>query len=187
LTGFVVVGEEFVTLWAGTENAQAYWVALILMSSMILYLTQAIGSQMLWALGRHKVQAILNVGVALTNIGLTVVLIKWNPLIGASLGTAIAILIGNVVAMNVVFTRDIGVSMSRYYAGLLRGILPSLVLAALAGWAVRLSGLSGVPGFVAGGLAILLAYGAAMISFGFNSYEKKLLAPVFRRILPQWH
>ena len=184
LGGFLVVGEQFVIVWAGAENADGYWVALILMSAMILYLTQAIGSQILWAMGRHKVQAILNVGVALANIGLTVVLIKWNPLIGASLGTAVAILIGNVAVMNIVFTKDIGVSMWQYYAGLFRGILPSLVLAVLAGLVVRLGGLSGVSGLVVGGLAILLVYGAAMIAFGLNNYEKGLLAPILRRTLP---
>lgn len=181
LTGFLVVGQEFVRIWAGSENAQAYWVALILMGAMILYLTQAIGSQILWAMGRHKVQALLNVGVALANIGLTIVLIKWNPLIGASLGTAVAILLGNVVVMNVVFTRDIGISMGRYYAGLFRGIVPSLALAGVLGVIVRTSVVSGLSELVLGGLAVLVVYGLAMMLFGLDSYEKCLIGSLLRR------
>lgn len=182
LVGFSVVGREFVTLWAGASNVQAYWVALILMASMILYLTQAIGSQILWAMGRHKVQAVLNVGVALANIGLTVVLIRWNPLIGASLGTAAAILVGNVAVMNVVFTRDIQISMREYYAGLFRGILPSLAIAGLLGFVVHALGLGGWLGLTVEGLSVLIAYGAAMKAFGMNAYEKGLLQSVLHSV-----
>lgn len=182
LVGFAVSGQSFVALWAGANNSEAYWVALILMSAYILYLTQAIGSQVLWALGRHRMQALLSIGVAVANIALTVVLIRWSPLVGASIGTAVAVLVGNVLVMNVVFTRDIGVSMPDYYRGLFRGIVPSLCVAVATGILLRLLPLHGWPSVVVQILGMLLAYAVCMVRFGMNGYEKGLLVPILRRL-----
>ena len=52
---------------------------------------------------KHKKQAILQVFVTALNIVLTIFLIKWNHLIGASIGTAISYLVGDVLIMNIIF------------------------------------------------------------------------------------
>ncbi|MDO8949071.1 MAG: oligosaccharide flippase family protein [Actinomycetota bacterium] len=185
LVGFAVCGRSFIRLWAGAANEQAYWVALILMTSMLLFLVQSIGSQILWAMGRHKVQAVLKIGVAVVNIALTVVLIRWRPLVGASLGTAIAYMLGDVVVMNVVFSRDIGISMKTYYAGLFRGVVPCLLLSGLVGGMVTLLDLPDLPHLVVGGTSILLVYAVTMVAFGMSSYERGLLSSLLRRTKAQ--
>lgn len=180
--GFAVAGDEFVALWAGRPNAEAYWVALILMGANLFYLTQNIGTQILWAMGRHKVQAWLNVLVALANVGLTVVLIKWEPLIGASLGTAVAVIVGNVAVMNVVFSRQIGIRMAAYYQGLLRGVIPCLMTAGVAGAVAGQVPVTGWAKILVEVVAILVAYVAGMLRFGMNAYEKQLVVSVLRRL-----
>ncbi|MDZ4178665.1 MAG: oligosaccharide flippase family protein [Coriobacteriia bacterium] len=175
VTGFAVVGESFVKLWVGDEYSEAYWVGLILMAALLLYLTQSIGTQVLWAMGRHKVQAILKICVAVANIGLTVLFIQWQPLVGAALATATAYLVGDVAVMNVVFSRSIGISMKDYYRGLFAGILPSLMIVALVGALVGLLGLQGWTGLVVEGSSMLMVYAVCMFAFGMNSYEKSLV------------
>ena len=130
---FVVIGDSFIQLWAGEANAQAYIVACILITPNMIALIQSIGTQILWAKNKHQVQAYLKITVAVLNIALSVILIKWNPLIGASIGTAIAIIFGDIIVMNIVFTRDIGISMKKYYAGLFKGILPSILITMIFG------------------------------------------------------
>lgn len=174
LTGFAVSGESFVMLWVGNEYSEAYWVALILMAALLLYLTQSIGTQVLWAMGRHKVQAVLKICVAVANIGLTVLLIQWQPLVGAALATAATYMVGDVAVMNVVFSRDIGISMKDYYSRLFAGTLPSLVLVALTGMLIRLLNLAGWPGLFVEGSSMLIVYAVCMLTFGMNGYEKNL-------------
>lgn len=182
VVGFLVAGREFVSFWVGQSYSEAYWVALILMSAGILYLTQSVGTQILWAMGRHKVQAWLNVAVAVANIGLTVVLISWKPLIGASLGTGIAVVVGNVIVMNIVYTRDIGISMGDYYRRLLRGILPCLAIAGFAGAVIGNLPLEGWMKVAVQVGSVVVVYAIGMLHFGMSAYEKQLAVSTLHRV-----
>ena len=102
---FLINGKEFVNLWVGNENRDAYFVALILMTAYMFILSESIGSQILWAMNEHKEQAVLKLLIVLANIVLTVFLIKWNPLIGATIGTFISLFLGDIVAMNIIFKK----------------------------------------------------------------------------------
>ena len=180
--GFIAVGSDFVSLWAGAENKQAYMVALILMLPMMFTLIQSPGVQVLWAKGRHRLQAIIKIGVAVTNIGLTISLIKWNPLLGAAMGTAISCILGDVIAMNIAYKRDIGISIKSYYRKMLKGILPSAFLASVScktlafflplGWLSLASEI----------VLALLVYGVCLWLFGMNQYEKNLIANVVDKL-----
>ena len=103
---FLVNGRHFIILWAGEANKQSYFVTMILMTAYLFVLTESIGTQILWAKNEHKEQALLKITIVLLNILLTVLLIKWNPLIGATLGTFMSLMLGDVVVMNVIFIRN---------------------------------------------------------------------------------
>lgn len=102
---FFINGKTFIILWAGKENVMSYYVAIILISAYIFILTESIGTQILWALNEHKEQAYLKMVIVLLNIVLTVFLIKWNPLIGATIGTFISLIFGDIVVMNIIFKK----------------------------------------------------------------------------------
>lgn len=182
LGGFVAIGDEFTILWAGTENAEAYYVALILMVPMAIALVQSSGSQVLWAAGKHKVQAIIKIAVAIASIFLTIALMSWNPLIGAALGPSISCFFGDVVAMNIVFRRDIGIKVTRYYRETLRGILPSIVIASLIGFILKIMLPIGWAFLLLMIAAILTIYLGCLVLFGFNQYEKNLMKSLGSKI-----
>lgn len=180
---FLLFGRDFITLWAGLENADAYLVTTIITFPMVFYLTQAIGTQVLWAKGEHKTQAYLKIMVAVTNIALTLLLIKWNPIVGASLGTAIAILFGDVFVMNIVFKKHINISMKKYYKGLFKGILPCLGLSLIVGLVMKFSGLVGWGGFILKCFITTFAFILPMWIYGMNNYEKNLVLGIFRKFI----
>lgn len=178
LGGFIAVGDEFVVLWAGAENAAAYYVALILMVPIAIALVQSSGSQVLWAAGKHKIQAIIKIVVAVASIFLTVALIAWNPLIGAALGPSISCFLGDVVAMNIVFRKDIGIKVTRYYRNTIKGILPSVLLASLCGLLLKIVLPLGWAFLLLMIVAMLVIYLTCLMLFGFNQYEKGLLKSI---------
>ncbi|MBR3383470.1 MAG: polysaccharide biosynthesis C-terminal domain-containing protein [Clostridia bacterium] len=179
---FLVNGREFISLWAGEEYTGAYFVAILLMSAYSLTLTQAVGSQMLWAKNEHKEQAFLKLAVVLLNIALTVALILWRPLEGAAIGTFISIAVGDIIVMNLIFRRKLGVRLGEYYSGLLRGILPCGAAAAAIGFAARLLLPEGWLWFVIKCALMAAVYTGAMLLFGMNAYEKGLLASIFNKL-----
>lgn len=173
--GFLVNGRSFIRLWAGAEYAQGYYVALMLMFAHTIIMTQSIGTQILWAKNKHQLQSVIKFVIVAGNILLTIFLIRWDPLMGAAIGTVISLLLGDVLSMNIVFKKEIGISLKAYYTGLFKGILPCLLLSALAGTGVKLLPVSGITGLILNVLVMTAVYAAAMWGFGFNESEKNMV------------
>ena len=125
---FAVFGRDFVALWAGKDNIDGYFVALIIMFPWLISTPQGIGNQILWAINRHKTLAIIQICSSVFNIIVTIFLIKWKPLVGSSLGTALALIIGDVVLMDIVLRKEVGIRFGEYYRDLFKGTLPALLI-----------------------------------------------------------
>ena len=181
-SGFIVCGKSFLVFWAGDANKQAYWVALILMTAYVFILTQSIGTQILWARNEHKEQAILKISIVILNVLLTVVLINWKPLLGATIGTFISLVLGDIVVANIIFVKKLKINIILYYLRLVKGIIPSAILTVIFGKIFSI--------FFSGGLLLLganiafmvLVYAIAMWFFGMNEYEKSLCLSLISKI-----
>ncbi len=171
---FLVCGEEFILLWAGKENGDAYFVAIILMTAYLFTLTEAVGTQVLWAKNEHREQSYLKLGIVLLNIILTVLLIRWKPLLGATIGTFISLALGDILVMNVIFSAKLKLNMLVYYLRLFKGILPSLAGAVIAGYGVRAFLPEGWFALFVNVMIIIVVYAFLIITFGFSEYEKNL-------------
>lgn len=173
---FLIEGREFIVLWAGKDNINAYLVAIILMSVEMIVLTKSIGTQILWAMNEHKEQAILKFIIVLLNIGLTILLIKWQPLLGATVGTFISVLLGDIVVMDIIFHKKLGLKIKDYYCGLFKGILPAMFLSIFFGIIINIyfNGYSLI-GFAIKSSIMIIIYIIGMIIFGLNNDEKKLI------------
>ncbi len=179
---FLLFGQQFVILWSGEVNADAYFVALLLTFPFVFILTQNIGSQILWAKNKHHLQAYLKLAIVLINVALTFFLIKWNPLWGATIGTFISLMLGDVIVMQLVFKKDIGIRLLPYYKNLFKGILPSLLVALIFGILIKLFKFSGWLGFFVNCSFVVCAYVICMLNFGFNQYEKSFINEIINRI-----
>lgn len=179
--GFLVNGRTFIALWAGADYEQGYYVALMLMFAHMIIMTENIGTQILWAKNKHQLQSVIKFVIVALNVVLTIFLIKWNPLIGATIGTVISLMLGDVLSMNMVFRKEIGISLRAYYCGLFKGILPCLLLSVLAGFGTLLLPISGVFGLILNVLVMTAVYAMTMWMFGFNKNEKKMVCGMLRK------
>lgn len=179
--GFLVCGIEFVNLWAGKDNIEAYKVAMILITAYLFITTESIGSQILWAKNQHKEQAYLKILIVLLNLVLTIVLIKWKPLIGATIGTFISLMLGDVGVMNLIFVKKLKIDMIHYYKSLFKGILPCLIISVVVGLVLKQLFFTGWSGLIIKIAAMVVVYSISMLSFGMNRYEKNLLLSLARR------
>lgn len=173
--GFLLYGKSFIGLWAGEENINGFYVAAILMFAHMIIQIEAIGTQILWAKNEHKEQAILKLVIVLLNILLTILLIQWNPLLGATIGTLISYLLGDVLVMNVIFKRKIGISLKEYYCGLLKGIFAVLLITSLIGIGINRIQLAGWLGLFCKVILFCIVYCVLIYKFGWNAYEKGLV------------
>ena len=137
---------------------------------------------LLWAKNEHKAQAILKFLIVLLNVVLTVLLIRWKPLIGATIGTFISLFLGDIVVMNVVFKNKIGICLKEYYAGLFHGIMPTFVLSLFINHAFSMLKLSGWLGFGCTIAVYCATYCALAIVMGMNTDEKQMVFGILRSL-----
>lgn len=173
--GFLLYGKSFICLWAGEENVNGFYVASILMFAHMIIQIEAIGTQILWAKNAHKEQAILKFVIVLLNIILTVLLIRWNPLLGATVGTLVSYLLGDILVMNIIFKRKIGINLKEYYCGLLKGILTVLLITSLVGIGINQINVTGWLGLFCKIFLFCIVYCILIYNFGWNTYEKSLV------------
>ncbi len=179
---FIVIGDDFIVLWAGKENAEAYIVACLLITPAMLVMVQSVGSQILWAKNKHKKQAVFKIITAVINVFITYLLIRWKPLVGACIGTAIAVIFGDIVVMNIVFSKDIGIDMKQYYKKLFKGVIPVVVITVFIGIVVKyIIKTSVLVEFITVTLIMIAIYVSIMYSIGMNDYEKNLVKGVLNK------
>lgn len=186
---FLVFGKDFICMWAGEENSQAYIVALALMFPTLFGYAQGAGYQLLQAMAKHKLPAIIQVCSAVVHIILVIILMKWNALYGTVIGSFIAIFLCDMVVMNLMYKKQIGIRLSVLFGGMFKGTLPCLAIATVLGFALETLNFSrfGWLGFVVNCGVMVAIYGVTMLLYGMNDYEKNLLFKPFKKILKKIH
>lgn len=183
LSGFVFCGEPFIRLWAGPQYAESYIVALLLITPVTIPLMQNLGIEIQRAKNLHKARAIVYLFIAIANIAISIPLIKILGVIGAAIGTAISLLVGNIIFMNWYYHVRVGMNMAYFWKEISK-FVPALIIPCAAGIAIMK--FANITSYVKlGVVAIIYAalYGLSMYFLGMNAEEKQLVVGPIKKIL----
>lgn len=181
MSGFIIFGRQFISLWVGKDQMDAYGIALVVILPALIPLSQNLGISVLRALNQHRFRSIIYFFIALVNVGLSIPLALRFGGFGAACATGFATCCGQIATMNWFYYKKIGLDIPEYWKEIGKIVLPLLpVTAAGAGihWLMP-----------AGGWILLLAqcvlYTGIFLVFGwlmiFNQYEKQLLTGLFKK------
>lgn len=178
LCGFILYGKTFLNFWLGAGFDESYYYSLTIMCALFIPLTQSIGIWILQAQNKHYFRAYVYTASAIFNIILGIFLVKHIGIKGCAIATAVSILLGQGLAMNLYY-KKIGLALKNYFKNLLK-IIPVFAL-------MFLIGLAGEKFFINQSLAVFLVkivlfilLFLAAFYFGFmNAYEKNLLKSLY--------
>lgn len=183
LSGFIVVGKYFINVWAGTDYNKAYYVALLLIIPVTVPLTQNLGIEIQRAKNMHIFRSIIYFLIAIGNVFISIPLVQPFGEMGAALGTAISLIIGNIIVMNWYYQAKIKLDMLYFWKQILM-LMPCVVTSTLL--ALFLSNIlivNSIVNFLIVGVFYVLVYLVCLITFGMNSYEKNLIKGPINKIL----
>lgn len=180
--GFVFLGKSFIYIWIGDGYEICYYIAVILMGSYILDVSQNIGIPILQALKKHAFRAYVYIAMAALNVILCIPFAKYYGEIGCAIATAICLIIGSGFAINWYYVR-IGLDIKRFFYNLFlisRGIILSLIL--ICGlfyiFPVKNTWLD----FLIHGIIITGIYSSVIWLISLNRYEKDLIGKPISKI-----
>lgn len=174
-SAFIFFGRVFVCKWAGVDYAEAYIIAIILIVPVTVPLIQNLGIEIQRAKNLHKFRSWLYLTVAILNLFISIPLTKSYGAVGAAIGTSIAILIGNVLIMNLYYYYRVDINMKYFWKNIF-SFIPSLIVPVLFGTTIiKRINLYSIKNFVLFGILYVLIFTASMWFLGMNQYEKGLI------------
>lgn len=183
VSGFVFFGRPFIGMWAGENYSDSYYIVLLLIIPVSIPLIQNLGIEIQKAKNMHQFRSITYFFIALVNVLISIPLAKAFEGIGAALGTAFSLIIGNIVIMNLYYHKKVGLNMKNFWSGI-SGFIPSLVPPLILGTIiVGLIDLSNTRLFILSIIIYTMVFLLCTWKLGMNRYEKDLFSKPLMRIL----
>ena len=182
LSGFFFFGVPFIRLWAGKDYGEAYYAALWLMVPSTVPLIQTLGGEILRAKNIHRTKSVVYFLIALGNVLISIPLIRRFGVTGATIGTAIALTIGDILFMNWYYATRAGLAIGAFWRSI-ASMLPALAVPLVLG--LILIKHAAIIGYASLGLWILLylaVFGTSMWLLGMNDSEKQLALQLIRKL-----
>lgn len=182
LTGFVFFGEYFINVWAGEGYNTAYYIALILIIPVTIPLIQNLGIEIQRAKNLHKFRSIIYFFIAIANVFISIPLCKIFGGIGAAIGTALSLIIGNGVIMNIYYHKKVGLNIKYFWKEILK-FVPGLIIPIICGVAIKcFIGIHNIFMFIILGIMYTIIFVVSVWFIGMNEYEKSLLESPLNKI-----
>lgn len=182
LTGFIVFGKAFICLWAGTEYEEAYWIALCFFIPLTVPYIQNLGITILQARNQMKFRSILYVIIAVASLFISIPLVKLYGGMGCAVGTALALITGQIIIMNVYYHRVIRINIPKFWKEIGKMSFTPLVMGLLFYYLFRPYEINTVWMLIISILLFSFVYISLFWFSGMNSYEKELFISPMRRI-----
>lgn len=179
VAGFLVLGKDFIILWVGRDYLEAYYITLLLIVPAAIPLMQSLGVDIQRALNKHQIRSVVYAALSFTNIIISIPLIYRIGASGAALGTAISLIAGNGIAMNIIYIKYIGLDICEFWKSVLPIFFASFIPVFIVnGINYIFSGVS-LGKFIIKGLIFLISYLTSEYIIAMNNEEKSMLKNIY--------
>ncbi len=175
VSGYVLFGEAFIRLWAGESYGEAYRIGLYLILPVTIPIIQNLGIEIQRAQNKHKVRSVAYLCIAVTNIFISIPLIKWWGATGAAVGTMLSLFLGNGLFMNWYYHKKIGLDIIAFWKEIGK-LMPAIILSVGGGLLLKrfipIDQIGGLMGVI---IVYCGLYAGFMWLLGLNDIEKDLV------------
>lgn len=182
LSGFAFFGLPFIRIWAGNSYETSYRVALLLIIPVTVPLIQNLGIEIQRAKNMHKARSIVYMFIAVINIFISIPLIKLMGPVGAAIGTAISLVVGNIFFMNWYYQKYIGLDIAYFWKQIF-SFAPALIVPCVGGiLLMKYANITDLLNLAFYAVIYAIIYLISMYVLGMNNDEKSLIVGPAKRI-----
>lgn len=182
IAGFLLYGKSFINLWVGKEAEMAWLIALILIIPLMFPLVQNVCLSILTAMNRRMFRSLVVVFTSIFNIIITIVLVNRIGILGAPIGTAISVILGNIIITNIYYIKIIRLNIFRLYKEIIKGILICIVISSGLSLLTLIIPVDGWLQLCVNCFVFILIYVISLWLYGLNKSEKEYLCLLFNKI-----
>ena len=174
-SGLVLFGKNFIKIWVGKGFEESYRVALLLIIPVCFPLIQNLGLSIMQAMNKYKFKSISTSIMAVFNVIISIYFAKKWGATGAALGTCIALVICNIILINIYYYKEIKLDVIRFWKDIFKQTIPFTIPILLIILIINLTRLNGLKGFLIYGSIYTIIYCIVAYLLSMNEYEKNLI------------
>ena len=182
MTGLIIVGKEFIIWWVGKEFEEAYYIALVLIIPICFPLIQNLGISIMQAMNKYKFKSISTAIMAMFNIIISYFLAKKLGPIGAATGTAIALIICNIILINIYYKKSIGIDVIKFWKEIIKIAIPFCIPLIVIMLIIKFTKMTGILSVIIYGLIYTIMYCLTAYTISMNKYEKDIVKKVINKL-----
>ena len=182
LGGFIACGQNFVHVWVGSGKEDVYYLTLILMIPMAFANTLSGANSVLDGFMKRMGRSIILVATAILNIISSITMIKYIGYWGAAFGTALSVIIGQIVLLSFHYHNVFEFQLGHYALQVLKGILPSMLAAVVATLPLKYLPLGDLAQLICKALVYTMVYGTGIMLLKSNAAEKAIIQNMFAKL-----
>lgn len=182
LIGFILFGKQFIILWAGENYTEAYVITLLFFIPLTIPLIQNIGISIVQARNQVKFRSIMYVIISIASLGISIPLAKLYGGVGCAIGTSSALIMGQIIAMNIFYYKKIHIDIPTFWKEIMKmSVFPILI--GVVGWFVlRSVQLNNVLSLTTAIICFSIIYIPLIWFTTMNNYERNLLGSPIKNI-----
>lgn len=181
-SAFVIFGQPFISMWAGSEYLESYWVALLLMTPGLISLTQNIGIEILRAYNKHRLRTWCHFIIAVLNVGLSCFIAPKYGATGCAFAAFISTFLSCAVVANLIYVYSINLEIKKFFFEIMKMWKLALITLISGFFIVCYINIQGWLSFAVYTTFFTILYFIVAYKLAFNNYEKELFQKCFRKI-----
>lgn len=183
LSGFIVFGKPFITLWAGPDYGDAYYIALVTLIPLAVPLIQNTGLSIVVAQNKHQFRSVVYLVIAILNVVSTYIAVPYWGGLGAAVCSGISYVIGQGIIMNIYYYKVTKLNIPLFWKNIGKmSVIPVLMI--FAGmWVNSVLDLDSWGAMVLGVLIYTGIYSVGMYFLVMNDYEKDVVRKPLNKLL----
>ena len=182
LSGFVLFGRQFVSLWAGAGYEQVYAIALIFFFPNLIPFIQNTGITILQARNQMQFRSVMLVCVAVASLVLQILLARQYGAIGCAVAVGSATLIGQGVILNVYYRKVQKIAIGHFWREIAKMSVVPIALTVVGCFVVERFAIDSVAKLAVCVVTYSIIYLPIFRLFSMNASEKDLMSGLLRKV-----
>lgn len=182
LSGFIIFGHDFISLWAGNDYDTSYYVTVIFFACLFIPLIQNTGYVILQARNKMKFRSLVYFAIAVVSFGMQIVLAKIAGIIGCAFAIGGALIIGQGLIMNIYYKVKQNIDINRFWKEVGCILFIPTFLTIIFCLIRNLIQFNNWVYLIIGIIIYTALYSISMYKFNFNKYEKSLFLSLYKKI-----
>ena len=180
--GFIVFGKYFiVNVFAGRGYEASYITTLLLVIPAVIPLIQNIGIEIQRAMNMHQFRSVVYLLISIVNVCISIPLAqKWGA-VGAASGTAVSLIVGNGIIMNLFYHHVMHLDMNYFWKEILK-TWKGLFIPVLFGIMImKVIEFSSIGIYLLCIVIFSIVYCVSIYRFSCNDYERHLIRHLVKK------